>query len=307
MLQRTHSLDRVQRITDECVELPVCKPNQNVTHSGGIDMTTFKKLALTAIAVGGIAAATPSYAVVTTFADFSAINQTRNVRWQKVGSQGGSIYTIANGTSNTPGSVNVKFSFLQSYFTSNNLAQNITAVFTLSGTTVGDPANNSGGFLTQNIDTLTFSFKSTAPITVGTTTYAAGSNLLSGTVVNNSTLAGTSGGFSAALTNSTGAGNTVTYTSDFLDFSNTVNRSFSLSLDALLAGVGSPPVNQGFNAGSHQSVSSFRASATGGFSSDPAPIINAVPEPAIWGMMIAGFGVVGFQSRRRRAIKTVTA
>lgn len=34
---------------------------------------------------------------------------------------------------------------------------------------------------------------------------------------------------------------------------------------------------------------------------------SAVPEPAIWGMMIAGFGVVGFSSRRRRAIKTVTA
>lgn len=33
----------------------------------------------------------------------------------------------------------------------------------------------------------------------------------------------------------------------------------------------------------------------------------AVPEPAVWGMMIAGFGVVGFQSRRRRSIKAVTA
>lgn len=35
--------------------------------------------------------------------------------------------------------------------------------------------------------------------------------------------------------------------------------------------------------------------------------VTAVPEPAVWGMMIAGFGVVGFSSRRRRSIKAVTA
>lgn len=33
----------------------------------------------------------------------------------------------------------------------------------------------------------------------------------------------------------------------------------------------------------------------------------AVPEPAVWGMMIAGFGVIGFQARRRRKVLTVTA
>jgi hypothetical protein len=274
----------------------------------------FKKLALTAIAVGGIAAATPSYAVVTTFADFSATSQARNMRWQKVGANNGAIFTTSTGTANVPGNVNVKFSFLQSYFTSNNIAQSVNAVFFLSGTTTADPAMQTAlptvpptTYLTQAIDSLTFSFKSTAPITVGNVTYPAGSNLLSGTVVSNSTIGGVSGGFSAGLTNSTAGGNTVTYTSDFLDFSNTVNRSFSISLDALLATVGSPPVNKGLNAAPGQSTSSFRATATGSFSSDPAPIINAVPEPAVWGMMIAGFGVVGFQSRRRRSIKTVTA
>ena len=274
-----------------------------------------KKLALTAIAVGGIAAATPSYAVVTTFAAFSANSQVRNIRWQKVGSNNGAIYTTATGTANTPGSVGVTFSFLQPYFTSNHIAQNVTAMFTLSGTTTADaalqtalPTTPPSSYLTQAIDSLTFSFKSTTAITVGSVTYPAGSNLLSGTVVNNSTIGGVAGSFSAGLSNSTAGGNTVTYTSDFLDFSNTVNRSFSISLDAILANVGSPAVNKGLNTGgSNQSLSSFRASATGSLSSDPAPIINAVPEPAIWGMMIAGFGVIGFQSRRRRSIKTVTA
>jgi len=30
------------------------------------------------------------------------------------------------------------------------------------------------------------------------------------------------------------------------------------------------------------------------------PAIAAVPEPAVWGMMMAGFGLVGVASRRRR-------
>jgi hypothetical protein len=278
-------------------------------------MDMFKKLALTAMAVGGIAAATPSQAVVTTFAAFTPTTQARNIRWQKVGSQSGMIFTTSTGSSSTPGNVAVNFSFLQPYFTNNNIAQNIGATFFMSGTTTNHaamqtalPTSPPTTYLTQSIDSLTFSFKSTTAITVGNTTYPAGSNLLSGTVVSNSTIGGIKGGSSAGLMNSTMGGNTITYTSDFLDFSNTVNRSFSISLDALLAAVGSPPVNQGLNAGgTNQSLSTFRASATGSFSSDPAPLINAVPEPAVWGMMIAGFGVVGFQSRRRRSIKTVTA
>ncbi len=32
-----------------------------------------------------------------------------------------------------------------------------------------------------------------------------------------------------------------------------------------------------------------------------------VPEPAMWGMMIAGFGMIGFASRRRRSVQSVTA
>ncbi|CAM3122190.1 hypothetical protein SPAN111604_04725 [Sphingomonas antarctica] len=35
--------------------------------------------------------------------------------------------------------------------------------------------------------------------------------------------------------------------------------------------------------------------------------VGNVPEPATWGLMIGGFGVVGAVSRRRRAVTTVTA
>ena len=272
-------------------------------------MSTFKKLALTAMAVGAVASATPAMAVITTFASFQNIGNARNVRWQRTGTTNGSFYSI--NSSGNQSSVAVKFSFAQNYFTSNNIAQSITALMTISGTTTGDPATqtpipNQGTYLTQNIDSLVLSFKSTAPITVNNTTYAAGANLLSIVLPNpttNSTIGGFLGATSGGLSNSTALGHSVTYTSDFLDFSNTVNRSFSVSLDAILNG--NP--NVGLRATAGQSLNNFRANATGSFSSDPAPLISAIPEPAVWGLMIGGFGVVGFQSRRRRSVKTVTA
>jgi hypothetical protein len=36
-------------------------------------------------------------------------------------------------------------------------------------------------------------------------------------------------------------------------------------------------------------------------------IAGAVPEPATWAMLIAGFGMVGFSVRRRRAMASVSA
>ena len=36
-------------------------------------------------------------------------------------------------------------------------------------------------------------------------------------------------------------------------------------------------------------------------------LAGAVPEPEIWGLLLAGFGMVGIATRRRRAIRTVTA
>jgi hypothetical protein len=268
-------------------------------------MSMFKKLALTAAALGSLAAATPSQAVITTFAAFNPISTVRNVRWVRSGTSNGQLYTTNNGVATAPGTANVRFSFLQPYFVSNDIAQNITARFTLNATTVADPATITNGTVSQQIDGGSFSFLSTTAITVGNTTYAAGSNLLSGTFTN-ATLSGQNGGTAAGIEDS-GVGvnglSQVNFTSDFLDFnasnSPTIRRDFALALTAI------NPVLLRATAG--QSVRSFRASASGNFSSDPAPMINGVPEPAVWGMMIAGFGAVGFQSRRRRTIKTVTA
>ncbi|HTI31335.1 MAG TPA: PEPxxWA-CTERM sorting domain-containing protein [Sphingomonas sp.] len=43
------------------------------------------------------------------------------------------------------------------------------------------------------------------------------------------------------------------------------------------------------------------------FEFDDLVVAGVVPEPAVWGLMIAGFGAVGFSRRRRTAVRTVTA
>ncbi|TRW14247.1 PEPxxWA-CTERM sorting domain-containing protein [Glacieibacterium frigidum] len=54
------------------------------------------------------------------------------------------------------------------------------------------------------------------------------------------------------------------------------------------------------------SAVTFAITATGGGNSGGVVLDNisvtAVPEPATWGLMIAGFGMVGFTARRRAAL-----
>ncbi|MBV9097214.1 MAG: PEP-CTERM sorting domain-containing protein, partial [Frankiaceae bacterium] len=145
-----------------------------------------------------------------------------------------------------------------------------------------------------------FSFISTSAITVTGPhfiphTYAAGSNLLSGSF-SSSVLFGA--GSSASTNSSTLGGSTVTFTSDFLDFSNTVERDRGLTLTSIVPSLGR-------HTGLNGALNSFRATAGGQFSSDPAPLINGlavVPEPGVWLLMVAGFGLVGFAARRRTTV-----
>ena len=40
---------------------------------------------------------------------------------------------------------------------------------------------------------------------------------------------------------------------------------------------------------------------------DNVRMIAAIPEPEVWAMLLFGFGAIGFQMRRRRGLRTVTA
>jgi hypothetical protein len=74
-------------------------------------------------------------------------------------------------------------------------------------------------------------------------------------------------------------GSSLCYTSDILDVQNLIVNNFALSFSGI--------TNYGAAGGN------FNASGSGTFA-------GAVPEPATWAMMIAGFGLVGAAARRRR-------
>lgn len=255
-----------------------------------LNITRFACVSIAALA--GLSAAMPAQAAVTTFANFTGINADAGVRFDNNGT-GGSLYTIDGATESSPGSRLVKFSFLQAGLSS---ISNVTASFTMLANTVS-PAQLMIGFLVQPNLTGAFQFLSTSALTVGSTTYAVGSNLLSGSFTDVS-IAGQANASSAGYGGSTSAGAVISYTSDFLTFAPASAYDLSISLTSLSPLLSAVPGN---------ALNSFRAYSTGSFSAEPAPSVNAVPEPSVWGLMIVGFGLVGVQARRRNAIRTVAA
>ncbi|TRW17904.1 PEPxxWA-CTERM sorting domain-containing protein [Glacieibacterium frigidum] len=267
-----------------------------------------KTLTAAALAAGTMfVAATPAQAVITTFAQYQALpGQTANIYWKNNAADnstgtGGSIYTTATNSSTVAGSRLVSFSFLQPSLAA--FVTNVNASFTLNASVAATPALLAGGFLIQPGIAGSFSFLTTAPITVGNTFYATGSNLLSATFSQGAIVGqrnGTSGSFSAT---SEDPADTIVYTSDFLTFDPTSSLDFSLSLTSITGVLQAVPTNTTPT----RALRSFRALSTGSFSSDPAPIVTAIPEPAVWGLMIVGFGMVGLQTRRRARNATVAA
>jgi hypothetical protein len=264
-------------------------------------MTNLKTIAAAALVAAGFGAA-PAQAVITTFAQYGTIGTGANVYFKNNGAgttqgTGGSFYSIATPTSTVAGARNVSFSFLQALIAPS--VTNQVAQFSLFGTVTNTPALLTNGFLIQENINGVFSFTSTTAITVGATTYAAGSNLLSGTFTGANIFGqrlGSSGSFTSNIAS-------VNYTSDFLTFDNTVDRDFSLSLSSILSPLQAAPTG----GTPTRALRTFKAVSTGSFSSDPAPIVNGVPEPEMWALMVAGFGLVGVQLRRRsKAVTSIT-
>jgi hypothetical protein len=243
-----------------------------------------KGMAMALAAATALTSAAPSYAVLATFSVFNASSPARNIRWERVGTDGGKLYSVSTPSGTAPGEVLVKFSFLDDPLAA--FITNVTAKFYLSATTSGTPASLSGSNLFQDVsDGGTFYFKTTAPITIDSTTYAAGSVLLAGSF-DHTLLSGARGGSAGSIASSTDGGDTLDFTSDFRSFI-TTERDFSIALTAINSVLARPSTSS--------SLRSFYASASGNFSA------NFVPEPASWAMMLAGFGLVGAAVRRRRS------
>lgn len=257
------------------------------------------------VAVGVALAAVPSQAAITTFASFSPIGTSTNVRWVNSSGAsagtGGTIYSTATAGGTVPAPRNVSFSFLLPQLAP--FVTGVTAQFSLNGTVPnGNPALLVAGFLVQDNVAGGFSFTSTSAITVNNTTYAAGSNLLTATY-GGAAIAGQRNGTSGSFSGSTSAGDTVSYTSDFLSFSNVQDSDFSISLTSVASPLQAVPTN----GVPTRALRSFRSVASGTFSSDPAPVVLAVPEPESWALMVVGFGLVGLQVRRRAKSASIAA
>ena len=94
------------------------------------------------------------------------------------------------------------------------------------------------------------------------------------------------------------ADSVITFTSDFLDFTNLVAKDFSFSFS------GASPT---FSASLGSSSRSTNFSGSGTFASDPAPlVVGGVPEPASWALMLGGFGLLGATLRTRKVSQAVT-
>ena len=96
---------------------------------------------------------------------------------------------------------------------------------------------------------------------------------------------------SATLIASTPPASAVTFTSDVIPLSHLgLDRAVSLSFSGVTPGILAPNANG--------TVPSFRAAVSGNFSAET----GAVPEPATWGMMVVGFGAMGYAMRSRRKV-----
>ena len=180
----------------------------------------------------------------------------------------------ASGSSFTASSVPVIFSYLAGFGAPVGPQQAtltinapVTAVATLSGRNLDQPLGGTISFL-RNSDN---------------------ANLL--TIVFTGDLLGKGGARGGSVDASSSAGDLVTFTSAFLDFSQTTARTLALALSG---------IDPGFSLNANGYLNSFAGDGAGSFSSSPFP--RTVPQPA--SLVLLGIGLLGvpaYRAARRKA------
>jgi hypothetical protein len=241
-------------------------------------MSNHSKLVITTVLGAGLlSAGAPAYAVtLEPFAAYTMKGTKTTVEWQETGPTNGSIFSTTAGGATPSTTKFVTFNFLNT----SKFLSGLKAQLTLGGSETGvaatgpDDQSGIGGSFTFTYEGPTTSF-------MGRTYTHDVTNLLTGVFsLAHITGAGTSGSFH----DSTDIGSVV-YTSDIIDFSKSIGRDFSYSLASISPALGFTP---------GQSLDTFNAGATGIFSA------AFVPEPAVWTMMLIGFGGLGAMMRSRR-------
>jgi hypothetical protein len=251
------------------------------------------KLLLTAAVAVSAATAVPAAAADTVFANITSTSGL-NFRWLRGNSANGAnavFGTTASPAGAVGGATLVNFSLTGAPAP----LTVVDAQMVLFGSTTNDPLGVTTGAFTQRLDSLSFNITTPTAFSFGSLNFAAGSTLLSGTVLNGN-LTGSIGGTTGAIVASAAVGSTVAFDpSPLFTFEPNSQFGFTFNLGDL-----DPAFT---TASSGTALSSFRAGISGGsFQSDPAVTFGVVPEPVTWTMMIAGFGLVGMAARRRRGV-----
>lgn len=224
------------------------------------------------VSVGCLAfcAAAAGHAQTITFANFT----------QDTGADKSFQFTNAGGfltqhTITAASVIPVNFTFLinntSGFAPGSVLAANLTITSVTNG-----PATVGVFTASQKLSSVQMSFTGTGAL--------AGQNLLT-IFASTGTLSGPRGSSTAGVSEThNGTTQFVSYSSDFLDFSKSTQRNYSLSLNN---------VNPGFD-GSSGTIDSFSSNATGQFASN-----GLVPEPTTAALFGAGILCLGLVSRRR--------
>ena len=228
------------------------------------------KLSIVTTALVAFAAASPAYAV-TAFATFTPQSSDSNV--------------FASGSSLSSIDQPVTFRFLDP--NGSTATTDVSALLNFSSTISNGAVF--GGIGIIPVTSGTISFTALAPITLGGRT---GSNLLTAVFGDGGAFTGPVGGSTATYGNSTPP-NSITFTSDFLDFSDSNARDLALSINAInpLLTAANIAANVGF-AGTISG--NFGVDTVGGF---PFP----VAEPTSLALLALGVGFMATRKRRSQA------
>ena len=260
---------------------------------------------LLAAAVAAAAITSSASAVEVVFSQFGLTGTARNFRWVRGGTtatqRNASFYTTSTGTATSAGATAITFGLVGAPIDLPALPSNNFRLL-MTGSTVNDAAVVTGSNFTQLVDNFTFTITSTsafvyAPASSTPVAISAGGTVFSGTV-QNSTISGALAGSTGTWSGSTAGGSTISFASPLFTFAPTANLAFAFTL---------PAVNPTFSVGANRALTTFRSQITGNFQSDPPPEWITVPEPATWLMLLAGFGMVGFAARRRKAMASASA
>jgi len=240
--------------------------------------------ALAAVAIGLSVTASPVQAAV--FAQFAPVSSAADFSWIRgAPDTEGSFISIVNASDTTAQAVATSFSFITP---SLSALAFLPANFVLDAavTTPSPAVNNADGSFTQPNIHGTFSFTYTGPTqTIGAITLTQNlTNLLSG-VFSGAYVRGIGGSGSANLAVTLG---TLSYASDIAAIAGLRPGAEEFAFNLLSA-------KAQFVAQGGKAMTGITANGGGNFSG------QFVPEPAAWGLMIAGFGMAGALIRRRRA------